>query len=209
MQKKKDCLLAACLAVLVPAAAVAGTGPYIAADLGIAAVRDSGVTDSTVPGVTVVLSAERGMAFDVAVGYDFGKPRIEAEVAYQKNDLDAADFGIASLSLGGDVSSLAVLVNGYYDFETGSPITPFLTVGFGIAKVDINDFSVPASGLPAVSDSDTEAAYQFGAGLGYQVSDRVTIDFAYRYFGTADLKFDTTRAEYSSHRFTAGVRVSF
>ena len=222
MRNTKPVLLAACLATLVPAAPAAaassvqpatgqppGTGPYVAAGVGFITVRDSEITDSTVPGVTAVMSADRGLALSLALGYDLGRTRVEAELGYQKSDLDTLDFGIASFALSGDVSSLSLMCNGYYDFDTGGPASPFLTAGVGLAKVDIGDFSVPATGLPPVSDDDTVAAYQFGGGVAFQVNERMTLDLAYRYFATADLNFATTQAEYKVHRFTAGLRLAF
>ena len=114
------------------------------------------------------------------------------------------------LALTGDTTSLSVLVNGYYDFDTGGPYKPFVSAGLGYAKFDINDFNFVGSGLPSVNDDDTVFAYQLGGGVGYALNERVSIDIKYRYFGTTDPEFDTTTTtEYSSHNFLAGVRSSF
>jgi opacity protein-like surface antigen len=52
-------------------------------------------------------------------------------------------------------------------------------------------------------------AYQFTAGLEYPVTKRASLDLTYRYLATADPDFGPTEAEYSTHNFTAGVRLYF
>jgi hypothetical protein len=37
----------------------------------------------------------------------------------------------------------------------------------------------------------------------------VTIDVKYRYFGTEDSEYDTTKAEFASNNFLFGVRINF
>jgi hypothetical protein len=43
----------------------------------------------------------------------------------------------------------------------------------------------------------------------YAVTEKVTIDVKYRYFGTEDSEYDTKKAEFASNNFLFGVRVSF
>jgi len=185
-------------------------GPYVSGNLGLAMLSDSDITDSTVPGITLDIESDTGLALGVAAGYDFGNNiRIEGEIAYQKNDLDKASLLGVDVDLTGDTSSLALLFNGYYDFANESAFTPFISAGLGIAKVEVNDFNVPGSGLPDSNDDDTVFAYQVGAGVGYAVNKKVTLDVKYRYFRTSDPDFDTATAEYSSHNLYAGIRVAF
>ena len=90
-----------------------------------------------------------------------------------------------------------------------SGLSPLLSAGIGLAKVKINDFVVPGSGLSNWSNDDMVFAYQAGAGIGYDLSKSLTISAKYRYFGTADLEFDTTDADFSSHNIMLGVALSF
>jgi opacity protein-like surface antigen len=113
------------------------------------------------------------------------------------------------VDLTGDVTSLSLLMNGYYGFVNNSAFTPYLSAGLGFAKVEVNDFNVPGSGLPDSNDDDTVFAYQVGVGVGCAVNEKVTIDVKYRYFATSDPEFDTTEAEFASHNFLFGVRVNF
>lgn len=210
--KKNVLMIFGCFMLLsISTIAYSAEGPYVSGNLGLAIANDSDITDSTAPGVTMEIKSDVGLALGVAAGYDFGNNiRIEGEIAYQKNDLDKVSMaGIGEADLTGDVSSLALLLNGYYDFKNKSAFTPFISAGLGFAKVELNDFNVPGSGLPGTNEDDTVFAYQVGAGVSYAVTPKVSLDVKYRYFGTSDLEFDTAEAEYSSHNFYAGIRVAF
>ncbi len=102
-----------------------------------------------------------------------------------------------------------VTLNGYYDFVNESAFTRFISAGLGCAKVEVNDFNIPGSGLPSENDDDTVFAYQIGADVAYAVSEKVSLDVKYRYFATSDPDFDGTEVEYSSHNIYAGIRVNF
>jgi opacity protein-like surface antigen len=209
--KKRILIIAGCTIILsISSIAHSAQGPYVSGNLGLAVLNDSDWTDSTIPGITLNIESDSGLALGVAAGYDLGNNiRVEGEIAYQQNDLDKVSaFGV-DVDLAGDTSSLAFLLNGYYDFVTKSVFTPFVSAGLGFTKVEVNDFNVPGSGLPSSNDDDTVFAYQVGAGVDYAVNEKITIDFKYRYLGTSDPEFDTSTVEYSSHNFYAGIRAAF
>lgn len=206
--KKILLLLLNCLIVFSFFPTAYAAGQYVSGNIGLAILTDSDLTDSTAPGVTVELESDNGMAFGIAFGYSsIYSTRTELELVYQTNDIDQVSMLGEGVTAGGDTSTLAFLLNGYYDFVNNSKLTPFISAGIGFAKVEVNDFSV--FGNPIGSDDDMVLAYQVGAGVGYAVTEKVTIDLKYRYFGTSNPEFDTTEAEYSSHNFYFGIRVSF
>jgi opacity protein-like surface antigen len=211
MMKKNIFIITGCTMLLsISSVAYAATGPYMSVNVGVAMPNDSDITDSELPGLTMDLESDQGLALGVAVGYSFPcNMRIEGEFAYQENDLDKVSLYGIDADLTGDTSSSAFLVNGYYDFKNTSPFTPFISGGIGMAKVEINDLNSPGSGDSDVSDDDTVFAYQLGAGVAYTITEQVSLDVTYRYFGTSDAEFDTTEIEYSSHNLYAGIRVSF
>lgn len=210
---KHNILMVAGCAMLLSIASIAHSaeGPYVSGSVGAAIPVDSDVTDSTLPGLALTFESDVGIAAGVALGYDFGNNfRAEIEYAYQKNDLDTATLaGVAVIAVVGDTTSHAGLLNGYYDFTNTTVFTPFISAGVGFARVEINEFNIPGSGLPNANADDTVFAYQVGAGVGYAVNPTLTIDVKYRYFGTADPEFTTTTIEYSSHNVYAGIRVAF
>lgn len=208
--KKNLLIISVCvLAFFFSSPAYSAEGPYVSGNIGFAMLSDSDVTDSTIPGITIDMEYDTGLALGAALGYNFGNTRLEGEISYQKNDFEKASLFGVDVDLTGDVTSLSLLMNGYYDFVNNSAVTPYLSAGLGFAEVEVNDLNVPGSGLPNSNDDDTVFAYQVGVGVGYAVNEKVTIDVKYRYFATSDPEFDTTEAEFASHNFLFGVRVNF
>jgi opacity protein-like surface antigen len=199
-----------CVTPLVfTSAAMAADGPYVSANLGLAMLSDSDVTDSTVPGIDMELSYDSGWTIGGAAGYRFSNFRVEGALAYQANDIDETSAFGFSVDSSGDVAGTVFLVNGYYDFVNSSPFTPFISAGLGYANVEINDYTIPGSGIPAYNDDDSVFGYQLGIGVGYSVNENVVLDLSYRYFATEDLEFDTTEVEVASHNFMVGIRYNF
>jgi opacity protein-like surface antigen len=210
--KKNIFIITGCAMLLsVSSIAYSAEGPYVSGNLGIAMASDSDLSET---GATGTMEFDQGFAFGVAAGYGFGSTRVEGEIAYQKNDYDKLSINVPgvgswSTDVDGDATSTAFLVNGYYDFKNNSSITPFIGAGLGFAKVDVGAISVPGFGTVTTSADDTVFAYQIGAGVGFAVNEKVSLDLKYRYFATSDPDFEGTEAEYSSHNLYAGVRVSF
>jgi len=114
------------------------------------------------------------------------------------------------------------MVNGYYDFHSAnSPLVPYFGMGLGAASIDA-DISTPVfpPGINQfIDDSATVFAYQFMAGLGYNISPTMTLTADYRYFGTVDPEFSPGNAfipgvpdlevDYSNHSFNVGARFMF
>lgn len=208
--KKYLLIISICvLSVFVASFAYSAEGPYISGNIGLALASDSDLTDSTVPGFTLTTEYNSGWALGAALGYDFNMFRVEGEISYQKNDVDKLGAMGVSLDATGDVTAFSFLVNGYFDFINNSPFTPYISAGLGCARVEFNDFNISGSGFPSASDDDTVFAYQIGAGIGYAVNEKVTIDLKYRYFATENPEFDTTEAEFASNNILLGVRVNF
>jgi opacity protein-like surface antigen len=113
--------------------------------------------------------------------------------------------------LDGDVTALSFLVNGYYDIPTGSNFTPFITAGIGLARVDVNDLTVPGLRMAPFNGDDTVLAGQVGAGVSYALNEKLNVDLKYRYFMTDNLEFSrgNTLDGLTSHNVYLGVRYSF
>lgn len=208
MYAKTICSITGGIALIALSATTSSAqGLYVSGKLGIANPNDSDVTDSYMPGYTLNVEMDSGFASGVALGYDFGNNmRLEGELAYQQNDVNSIGYAGYSIPASGDVTATTFGINGYYDFNNESPFTPFLTAGIGMAKVEVNDLAMDY--YWPVSDDDTVFAYKFGAGIGYAINDRLTVDATYRYNGFADPEFETVTATYSSHNVYLGLRVS-
>ncbi len=61
----------------------------------------------------------------------------------------------------------------------------------------------------SIDDSDSDVAFQVGAGLGYAVSETITLDLRYRLFAVPSVNYDNTMTEAMSHNLTGDRRVKF
>lgn len=149
--------------------------------------------DLDFPGINFSFSP--GFNVGGALGYDYGQFRAEGEIRYSTVDLDEVN-GI-STPISTDLSALTFMVNGYYDHEMGnSPVTPYIGAGLGIA-----DSELDATGIG--SSSETDFAYQFMVGLGFDVGSSTALTAEYRYVGIADSDAPDT------HAFIFGARFMF
>jgi len=208
--KKILLIISVCLpAFFFTSFAYSAEGLYVSGNVGFAMASDSDYKDPVYSGLTTTGEYDTGPALGAAVGYGFGQIRVEGEIFYQKNDMDTVSISGASLDATGDVTALAFLINGYFDFVNDSAFTPYISAGLGYAQIDLNDFNYTGSGDPDFSSDDSVFAYQVGVGVGYAVTDTLTIDLKYRYMGAEDPEFEDTEAEFASHDFLLGVRFYF
>jgi opacity protein-like surface antigen len=199
--KKVSVILLVLGMVLLLGVSVTFATPYFSGNLGAVWVDDSDAKNDI--GAEAEFSFDAGFGLTVAFGsaYDNGA-RAEVELGYRNNDLDEFSEPGFSESIDGDVSTLSLMVNGFYDFIPNGTVSPFVGGGIGIANVegDIEGFG---------SEDDTVLAYQVAAGVSFAVSHHTKIDMQYRFFGTDDPDFDTFEAEYTTHNLMIGLRQSF
>lgn len=212
---KKFLLLSASSTALLVVSSVAYAyppSPYLSINAGIGIPSDA---DVNINALDVTLEGDPGVALTGAGGYDFGSIRIEAALAYQKNDLDKIQLHNTGLSFdaSGELTSIAGMINGYYQFLNTKPFTPFLTVGLGVGKVELEDFA--SIGLNFGSDDDTSLVYQIGAGCSYAITPKMAFDLQYRYVNAPDIELDVTgsgekqEVDCATNNIYAGLRYNF
>ena len=159
--KKLMTSLILCGLLVFPAMSFGASNWYGSVNAGVAIMPDSDV-DADIVGegsFSADLEYDTGFVIGGAVGYKMDKFRIEGAITYQQNDIDKLSAGGESESLSGDISTLAFILNGYLDFPTESPFTPYITAGAGYAKVEAD--------IEGGSDDDNLFIYQIGVGVGY------------------------------------------
>lgn len=138
-----------------------------------------------------------------------GEGRIELELGYRSNPLDQIEFSDGKFDAEGDASAVSLMLNTYGEYPGSSTLTPYLGVGVGVATVSLEGFALAGSAV--VDDSDSVFAYQFAAGIDWPLSERLTLDFGYRFFGTLDPELvdalgTTIKTEYRVHGLQIGLR---
>ena len=200
-------ILAAGLLAGVSSVALAETnGWYVGAEAGVNIAPDENV--KTTAG-KFKYSTDLGYTALGQAGYGFGPVRVEGELGWRSNGIDK--FNAVSGSGSADVGSL--MANIYYDFNTGTPWTPFIGVGLGGAEV-MADKIRNATGTYA-KGNDLVFAYQGIAGVSYDVSQNLAIKADYRYFRTTEASIKDpllggkSKFTYDSHAFLVGFTYKF
>ena len=128
----------------------------------------------------------------------------------EPNDLLAGK----TAKISGSISSLDVALSVYYDVDTGSAITPYLGVGGGMSQVTVN---AKQEVIPTIVHEDSLWAFSFqaAAGIGYAVTEELTVALGYRLVGTLAgnfSKYDTQKRKTGmtlNHNVELGLRYSF
>lgn len=194
------------IGIMTPLTAQAGN-VYVTAGAGVGKVTESSYDADPGVGFSFEADFDSGILLNGGIGYNFGNIRAEGAIQYQKNDLDTISLFGGTADAGGDVEATSYMLNGYFDINPHAGINPFVTAGIGAARIEANDHSV--GGLPIGSAEDTVFAWQVGAGLGFNLSERVALDATYRYFSTDNPRFDVVEAEYASHNVSFNLRYNF
>jgi OmpA-OmpF porin, OOP family len=171
----------------------------------------TGTTTTTLSLSDLKQQFDTGIGVGADVGYGFANGfRVEGEVTYGRNLLGklsgkltiATSTGTGttastssttasfSTDVRSSVHSWAFMANGYYDFDLGLPVTPYVGVGVGAAIVTLH--------FVGSEDSDTVFAYQGIVGISYPVAPTASLGVEYRYFATADPNFNIQGARITS-----------
>ena len=236
---KHTLLAAAGLAALVVSPAVASaqdSGWYIRGNLGAGQFTDADIENNLLNGANVLndtnieTESDGDVAGSLGLGYEFGNNwRLELDGNYLRTDLDVG-FGNTG-NLDGDLRTNALMLNAIYDFDLNSRWAPYLGAGLGFVTSHF-DLNVPNAALQPlaaadcdpncnINDRDTNFGAQFLAGLGYDISSRLTWDTHYRYQYAGEPEFDginqgvnrgrfvTELDEVASHSVLTGLRYRF
>ena len=151
--KKAISLLAVFLVAIMWSAPGFSASKYVSGNIGISWMSDTEVDDiigfTEYTGIGAELGFSSGLTLLGALGCDYGDYRVEGELGYQNNDVDALDISIpccytkdtahTNIALDGDITVLSLLMNGYYDIDLGGGVELSPTVGVGVAQISMDD----------------------------------------------------------------------
>jgi opacity protein-like surface antigen len=192
-----------------PAAAQTIQGFYIRADAGWSKTADANLQDVnfaadhviTGPGGTRGILSDYGGAWLLGggAGVQF-TPHFRGDIVYTYRGTYRLDhFDEASLpsNFRGNISSNSVMATGYADFPIGdSGVAPFIGVGVGWASNSLDSLSwqpaVSANIKPALrtlpGGTADGVAWQAALGVSFLLTNVLTLDLAYRYFSSGDVR---------------------
>ena len=215
------------------------SGWYIRADVG-AAIDDSyGFRSSLQPynagggGAPSIARVFTSMGDSAIIGFGAGYQfnnwfRADVTAEYQTKADYHAGVAYAAFcpvafcldSYSAHVSRVVALANGYVDLGTWYGVTPFVGAGVGVAGTKMSGLTDNGQGFGFAQDkTKTDFAWALHAGLGYNVTDRLKLEFSYRYLNTGtftsnpilcgDLSgcfYEQQRFKSASHDFRIGMR---
>ena len=189
---------AAALSISAPASA-AGTGVYIQGDIGLGRLNadDSNKLNFNNAGRRLKDSyKESGFMPRISAGYELGNGvRVAVDFTHYK---DVKENGtVAGIPLGASIKANSFGLSGIYDFDLGNEWTPYLGARLGMNKLK---YTATAAGI-SFSESKTKAGLGIMAGVGYKLSDELTLDAGYRY--------NRLESDLRAHEVTVGVRYYF
>jgi opacity protein-like surface antigen len=132
--------------------------------------------------ITDTAFTDRGLMFEASVGYAFHNGfRLEGEMSERRDQLNALRESGNQLGLDhSDARHLSLMLNGFYDFDTRSGLTPYVGAGIGGVHVEYGDAGLLGEG---VDFSAEESAWKLGvqgfAGLQYEFSPDLRIGLRY------------------------------
>lgn len=130
----------------------------------------------------------------VALGYDFAyqyncPTRLELDYmarAKGKYKTTILDTDFESYESDSKVDLQTVMVNAYYDIETTTRLTPYVTAGIGYARAKLTMYGYDES----ISSTNNNFAWSIGVGAKYAINNDLALDLGYRYLdaGKSDIK---------------------
>lgn len=112
----------------------------------------------------------------------------------------------------GEITSLGLFANAYYDFNTAGQFQPYIGGGIGIMDTDVE---YAPSGVDIIDDGETAFAWQLKAGATWRVNETFDIYGEYAYRASDDIEVSndlfpgTLEIENQQNVFSIGARVRF
>lgn len=179
---------------------------YLKANIGIGMNLDSDVDNISRTAESAKITYDAGFTGSLAAGYDFANPlRMELELIRQKSDMEVFSSNNAFGSPNeGDLKKHALMLNAFYDVDTGSAWTPFVGAGMGWSRIDVD-----APGFNGSDNEDDVFAYQLIGGVAYAINEQWSVDAQYRFRGTSDATIDGADFDVNSNDVMVGLRFNF
>ncbi len=201
-----------------------GTGFYVAAGGGATLITDT--TDTPQKGVLDAdgkadakeadWDLDFGFSAGGAAGYDFGDFRTEAEFSFQSANFLHDDEIKDDKKADDNLTVIAVMANGFFDLDTGTPFVPFIGIGAGAVNLSVKLNKDEDATTPQFEGSGWGFAYQANVGVAYEIVDAVALTLGYKFFGTLETQVTDpddeevyVKPSLMAHRAELGVRFRF
>ncbi|CAK0758975.1 Outer membrane protein OmpA-like peptidoglycan-associated protein [Azospirillaceae bacterium] len=209
---KKHLLLGSLALLLLPAVAHARSeGVYVGGSAGVNFTQDS---KTNFGAASTTTKYDIGPAGLISLGYGFANGlRTELEGGYRHNTVQGvSNNNFAIVGPGGKIDTWSIMGNVLYDFNTGTPFTPYIGAGVGMGVVSAR-LTGTNFASPVYKGTDSDLAYQGIAGASYEINKNLSLTADYRYFATTDTRISGNagkwKVENDNHTVSVGLRWTF
>ena len=166
----------------------------VGAGYGVALAADQKIDGRTIPTDLGFVSGRFG------VGYTIFGFRPELSVGYRMANIKDQDDQYDQ-----SVTAIDLIAGVYYDIDTGSQVVPYAGIGGGMSNVTVKEGN---------TKTVWAIAFQGAAGIGYAITEDLTLTLGYRLTGTTDVDFAEkdgggTLKMALGHTVELGIRYSF
>ncbi len=110
-----------------------------------------------------------------------------------------------------ELENNSIMLNAYYDINTGTKFTPYIGVGIGMARLKATYSDNTGANI---SKHKNNVVWQLGAGISYTLTDNTALDLGYRYTDSGDVTLhdqEGNKAKFDSqaHEILLGIRYTF
>lgn len=178
------------------------------------------------PGIGSFVSGDdssNDMSGSIGLGYRFGNGwRVEGELSLPQKDKFTSGSTSFPTSLNvHHIESRRVMLNAYRDFRVTDKLSLYGSAGLGLAHLTSSGWQGNES-RQYESQKQTNLAWSLGAGVAYDVTERLALDLGYRYIDMGDtesgwnsftnarrLQDEKMKANLVSSEFVLGARWAF
>ena len=234
--------LSIALTLAMPSSA-ADSGLYVEYSGGASFVPNQSITGADASALSFDGRAESDVGFNVggAIGARFYKYfRGEVQFTYRQNEVSSMPIRyqneVQRSTASGHIGLMTVMANGYVDYDLGIGIVPYLGVGMGWGRLELDaknrsDFDGPDQ--TSIEGDDSVFTWSLMVGGSYPVNEVLDISLGYRYIATTDADVNSTitnigegvnppllndpdvvearrlETEFDAHEVVLGLRVNF
>ena len=211
---KKSLLLAGVATLVALNANAFEFNPYVSVKYIKADMESSYKVEQIKPGVTIadISESDKNSAYSIAFGTrnQLTKGTLRTELEFQQNGkLKSHLSGTEELNTNTEIKSL--MLNTYYEFDTGTKFNPYVSAGLGFAQIET---SLKSSYMSMGSEKAENLTWQLGAGVSYNFNEHLSFDTGYRHIDYGDYNNETfinykTKGEAESDEIYFGIRYAF
>jgi OOP family OmpA-OmpF porin len=218
------------LCIALPSLAADDDGPdlYVEYSGGLTITPNQRIIGNDFSGSNLSGRVESDAGFNV--GLAFGKRffehfRADIQLTYRENEVSNLSLRRERDNASGHIGLLAIMANGYVDWDLGIGVIPYFGAGMGWGSVEI-EAKNRAARQTQISGRDSVFAWSLMAGGSYPVNEVLDLSLGYRYIATTDPKINSSitdpqptppaskrsrrlEAEYDAHEVVVGLRFNF